>query len=140
MNISKHVNKNVKTFNLTRLLNNLVITGGQFYKEVVILPLYEEGNPISYPHDAPNSKDTIMVYYMPGLAGSNLRRKIRFQYNSIIVQLTHSVSSFKQYLLDERVHINNAQLGPVEAVVLGGSQDPILHLHFVTAYAKVLMS
>jgi hypothetical protein len=36
-----------------------------------------------------------------------------------IAQLKHCTSSFKQYLLEERVHINNAQLGPEEAVVLG---------------------
>jgi hypothetical protein len=32
--------------------------------------------------------------------------------------MKHSTSSFKQYLLEERVHINNAQLGQEEAVVL----------------------
>jgi hypothetical protein len=30
-----------------------------------------------------------------------------------------ATSTFKQYLIKDRVHINNAQLGPEEAVVLG---------------------
>jgi hypothetical protein len=33
--------------------------------------------------------------------------------------MKHATLSFKQYLLKDRVHINNAQLGPEEAVVLG---------------------
>jgi hypothetical protein len=33
--------------------------------------------------------------------------------------MKHATSSFKQYLLKEWVHINNAQLGPEGAVVLG---------------------
>jgi hypothetical protein len=33
--------------------------------------------------------------------------------------MKHATSSFKQYLLKDQVHINNAQLGPEEAVVLG---------------------
>jgi hypothetical protein len=33
--------------------------------------------------------------------------------------MKHATSSFKQYLLKDRVHINNAQLGPDESVVLG---------------------
>jgi hypothetical protein len=32
--------------------------------------------------------------------------------------MKHATASFKQYLLKDRVHINNAQLGPEEAVVL----------------------
>jgi hypothetical protein len=33
--------------------------------------------------------------------------------------MKHATLSFKQYLLKDRVHINSAQLGPEEAVVLG---------------------
>jgi hypothetical protein len=33
--------------------------------------------------------------------------------------MKHATSTFKQYLIKDRVHINNAQLGPEEAVVLG---------------------
>jgi hypothetical protein len=33
--------------------------------------------------------------------------------------MKHATSTFKQYVIKDRVHINNAQLGPEEAVVLG---------------------
>jgi hypothetical protein len=36
--------------------------------------------------------------------------------------MKQATSSFKQYLLKDRLHINNAQLGPEEAVVLGWIQ------------------
>jgi hypothetical protein len=45
--------------------------------------------------------------------------KIKIQSSSTIAQLKHATSTFKEYLLEDRVHINNAQLGPEEAVVLG---------------------
>jgi hypothetical protein len=44
---------------------------------------------------------------------------MRIQSSSTIAQMKHATSSLKQYLLKDPVHINNAQLGPEEAVVLG---------------------
>jgi hypothetical protein len=38
--------------------------------------------------------------------------------------MKHATSSFKQYLLKDWVHFNNAQLGPEEAVVLGWIPGP----------------
>jgi hypothetical protein len=77
-----------------------------------ILPLYEEGNPISKPQDVPNSKDSITVCYHHCLAGENASGKMLIQSSSSIAQIKHAKASFKQYLLKDRVHINNAQLGP----------------------------
>jgi hypothetical protein len=45
--------------------------------------------------------------------------KMKIQPTSTIAQMKHGTSTFKQYLLKDRVHINNAQLGPEEAVLLG---------------------
>jgi hypothetical protein len=45
--------------------------------------------------------------------------KMRIQSTITITQMKHATSTFKQYLIKDRVHINNAQLGPEEAVVLG---------------------
>jgi hypothetical protein len=67
----------------------------------------------------PGSKDAITVYYRDRLAGNNINGKMRIQSTSTIAQMKHAASSFKQYLLKDLVHINNAQLGPEEAVVLG---------------------
>jgi hypothetical protein len=44
---------------------------------------------------------------------------MKIQSSSTIAQLKHATSTFKEYLMKDRVHINNAQLGPEEAVVLG---------------------
>jgi hypothetical protein len=67
----------------------------------------------------PNSKDAITVYYRHCLAGNNVSGKMRIQSSSTISQMKHATSSFKHYLLKDRVHVNNAQLGPEEVVVLG---------------------
>jgi hypothetical protein len=107
------------TFNLARSIKQFIIAGRQFDKNFCILPLYGDGNPISKPQDVPNSKDVITVYYRHRLAGNNVSGKMWNQSTSTIAQMKHAMSSFKQYLLKYLVHINNAQLGPDEAVVLG---------------------
>jgi hypothetical protein len=44
---------------------------------------------------------------------------MKIQSTSTITQMKHATSPFKEYLMKDRVHINNAQLGPEEGVVLG---------------------
>jgi hypothetical protein len=107
------------TFNLARSIKQFIIAGRQFDENFCILPLYGDGNPISKPQDVPNRKDVITVYYRHRLAGNNISGKMRIQSTSTIAQMKHATSSFRQYLLKYWVHINNAQLGPDEAVVLG---------------------
>jgi hypothetical protein len=106
------------TFNLARSMKHFIISGRQFNENFCILPLYGDGSPISKPQDVSNSKDAITVYYRHRLAGNNVSEKMRIQSTSTITQMKHAASSFKQYLIKDRVHINNAQLGPEEAVVL----------------------
>jgi hypothetical protein len=105
-------------FNLARSIKTVVIAGRQFDDNFCILPLYGEGNTISKPQDVPNSKDTITVYYRHLFAGNNASGKMQIQSLSTIAQMKHATSSFKHYLLKYQVHINSAQLGPEEAVVL----------------------
>jgi hypothetical protein len=100
-------------------MKNFIIAGRQFDDKFCIIPLYGDGDSISKPQDVPNSKDAITVYYRHRLAGNNVSRKMRIQSTSTIAQLKHATSTFKQYLIKYRVHINNAQLGPDEAAVLG---------------------
>jgi hypothetical protein len=107
------------TFNLARSLKAFIIAGRQLDKNFCLLPLYGDGKPISKPQDVPNSKDAITVYYQHRLAGNNVSGKMKFQSTSTIAQMKHATSTFKQYLMKDRVHINNAHLGPEEAVVLG---------------------
>jgi hypothetical protein len=100
-------------------MKDFIFAGRQFDDNFCILPLYGDGNPISKPQDIPNSKDAIMVYYQHRLVGNNVSGKMRIQSTRKIAQMKHATSTFKQYLMKDRVHINNAQLGPEEAVVLG---------------------
>jgi hypothetical protein len=71
------------------------------------------------PKDVLNSKDAITVYYRHRLAGNNVTGKMRIQSTSTIAQMKHATSTFKEYVMKDRVRINNAQLGPEEAAVLG---------------------
>jgi hypothetical protein len=107
------------TFNLARSMKNFIIAGRQFDKNFFILPLYGDGHPLSKPQDVPSGKDAITVYYQHHLAGNNVSGKMRIQSTSTIAQMKHATSTFKQYLIKDRVHINNSHLGPEEAVVLG---------------------
>jgi hypothetical protein len=107
------------TFNLTRSLKSFIIAGRQLDENFCLLPLYGDGNPISKPQDVPNSKDAITVYYRHRLAGNNVTGNMKIQSISTIAEMKHATSTFKEYLMKYRVHINNAQLGPEEAVVLG---------------------
>jgi hypothetical protein len=107
------------TFNLARSMKNFIIAGRQFDENFCILPLYGDGDPISKPQDVLNSKDAITVYYRHRLKGNNVSGKMRIQSTSTIAQMKHATSTFKLYLIKDRVHINNAQLGPDEAVVPG---------------------
>jgi hypothetical protein len=107
------------TVNLARSLKSFIIAGRQFDENFCLLPLYGDGNPISRPQDVPNSKDAITVYYRHCLVGNNITCKVKIQLTSTIAQMKHATSTLKEYLMKDRVPINNAQLGPDEAVVLG---------------------
>jgi hypothetical protein len=106
-------------FNLARSSKAFIISGRQFDVSFCLLPLYGDGNPLSKPQDVSNSKDAITVYYCHRLAGNNVTGKMKIQSLSTIAQLKHATSTFKEYVMKDRVHINNAQLGREEAVVLG---------------------
>jgi hypothetical protein len=79
----------------------VVIAGRQLDENFCILPLSGEGNPVSKPQDVPNSKDVFTVYYRHRLAGNNVGGKMWIQ--SSISQMKHATSSFKQYLLKDRI-------------------------------------
>jgi hypothetical protein len=107
------------TFNLARSLKSFIIAGRQFDANFCLLPLYGDGNPLCRPQDVPNSKDAITVYYRHRLAGNNVSGKMKIQSASTIAQLKHATSTFKEYLIKDRVHIYNAQLWAEEAVLFG---------------------
>jgi hypothetical protein len=112
------------TFNLAKSLKAFIIAGRQFDVNFCLLPLYGDGTPPSRPQDVPNSKDAVTVYYRHRLAGNNVTGKMKIQLASTIAQLKHATSTFKENLIKDWVYINNAQLGPEEAVVLGWIPGP----------------
>jgi hypothetical protein len=107
------------TFNLARSLKSFIIAVRQFAANFCHLALYGDGNPLNGPKDVPSRKDVITVYYRYPLADNNVLGEMKIQSSSTIAQLKHATSTFKEYLLKDWVHINNAQLGLEEAVVLG---------------------
>jgi hypothetical protein len=107
------------TFNLAQSIKHFIIAGRQFDKNFCILPLYGDRNPISKPQDVLNSKDSVTVYCCHRLAGNNVSGKMWIESTITIAQMKHAASSFKQYLVKDRVQFNNTQLGTEEAVVLG---------------------
>jgi hypothetical protein len=106
------------TFNLARSLKPFITAGRHFDSNFCLLPLYGDGNLLSRPQDVPNSKDAITVYHRHCLAGNNVTGKMKIQSSSTIAQMKHVTLTFKEYLLKDRVHIDNAQLRPEDAVVL----------------------
>jgi hypothetical protein len=105
------------TFNLARSLKSFIIAGRQFDENFCFLPLYGDGNPLSNPQDLPNSKDAI----------NNVTGKMKIQSTSTIAQMKHATSTFKEYLMKDRVHIKNAQLGQRRLWYSAGYRVPIKH-------------
>jgi hypothetical protein len=64
-------------------------------------------------------KEGIQKYFRHRVAVNNVAGSIKIQTKFSISQLKHPSSTFRQYLNQERVHINSAQLGVEEGVTMG---------------------
>jgi hypothetical protein len=117
-------------FHLARILKDRVAAGKSFDKDFSILPLYGDSAAICKPQDIPNLQDQLEKVYSHHIGNINISGCMKIRSRSIIAQLKHQYSSFKQYLLHKRVNINNAQLGPEEGIVTGwliGSHPAFIH-------------
>jgi hypothetical protein len=122
--------KEGKVFNLARSLKDFLSVGKAFDQEFSIMTLFVDGSAICKPQDVPNSQDQLAKLYRHCIRSSNVSGWMKIRSNSTIAQLKHHTSTFKRYLISERVHINNAQLGPEEGIVVGwikGSHPAFAH-------------
>jgi hypothetical protein len=122
--------KDNKVFHLARSLIDFVAAGKAFDQDFSILRLYGDSADICKPQDVPNSRDQLSKIYRHRIGNNNISGPMKIRSSSMIAQLKHQSSSFKQFLQHECVHINNAQLGPEEGIFMGwlkGSHPTFTH-------------
>jgi hypothetical protein len=106
-------------FDLARSLKEFISAGKAFDKDFSILPLFGEGSALCKPQDVPNSQDQLAKLYHHQIGSNSVSGLMKIRSISTIAHLKHHSSSFKQYILHERVHIDNVQMGPEEGIVMG---------------------
>jgi hypothetical protein len=110
---------NGKGFNVAHGLNQFISATRAVDKDSCLIPLGGQYNSLCIPAYVPNSKKGILNYSRHRIAVNNVAGSIKIQAKFSISQLKHPSSSFRQYLNQERVHINSAQLGVEEEVTMG---------------------
>jgi hypothetical protein len=110
---------NGKGFNVARGLKQFIYAARAIDKYFCLLPLGGQDNNLCIPADVPNSKEGIHKYFRHRVSVNNIAVSIKIQTKFLISQLKHPSSNFRQYLNNERVHINSAQLGVEEGIIMG---------------------
>jgi hypothetical protein len=100
-----------KGFNVSCRLKNFISAARTVDKDFCISPMGGQYNNLCIPADVPNSKEGIQNYFHHRVAVNNVAGRIKIQTKFSISQLKHPSSSFRQYLNQERLHINSVQLG-----------------------------
>jgi hypothetical protein len=108
-----------KGFNVFRGLKQFIAASRAIDKDFCLLPIGGQDKNLCIPADLPNSKEGIQKYFCHRVAVNKVARSIKIKTKFSISQLKHPSSSFRQYLNQERVHINSAQLGVEEKVIMG---------------------
>jgi hypothetical protein len=109
---------NEKGLNVARRLKHFIAAARVVDKELYMLPLGGQYKNLCIPADAPNSKEGVQKYFRHRVAVNNVAGSIKIQTKFSISELKHPSSSFRQYLNQERVHINIGQLGVEEGVTM----------------------
>jgi hypothetical protein len=110
---------NGKGFNIARGVNQFIAAARAIDKDFCLLPLRGQDNNLCIPEDVPNSKEGIQKCFRHRVSVNNVAGSIKIQTKFSISQLKHSLSTFRQYLNKERVHINSAQLRVEKGVTMG---------------------
>jgi hypothetical protein len=123
--------KESKVLNLERSLKEFISAGKAFNKEFISMCLLGDGPALCKPQYITGSQDQLakLYRYLIG-SNNNVSGRMKIFSSSTICQLKHQSSSFKQYLLNKRMHINNAQMVPEERIVMGwitGSNPAFTH-------------
>jgi hypothetical protein len=111
-------------------MKDFIAAGKAFDQDFCIMPFYGDSAAIFKPQDVPNSEDHLSKFYRHHIGNTSVSGRMKIRSNSMISQLNHNSSSFEHYLIHKCVHINNAQLGPEEGIVMGwitGSHPAFTH-------------
>jgi hypothetical protein len=108
-----------KGFNVAGVLKHFISAARAIDKDFCMLPLGGQYNNLCIQADVPNLKEGIQKYFCQRVAVNNVAGSINIQTKFSISQLKYPSSTFHQYLNQERVHINSAQLGVEEGVTMG---------------------
>jgi hypothetical protein len=133
---------NVKGFNVARGIKQFISEARAIDNTFCVLPLGGQANNLCIPIDVPNSKEGIQKYFCHRVAVKNVAGSIKIQTKFSISQLKHPSSTFRQYLNQERFHINSAQLGVEEGVTMGWcwkSHPTFGYRDEITSHLKLMM-
>jgi hypothetical protein len=106
-------------FNLSLALKEFVNATRKQYTELTILPLHEDGNTICNGMDVPGSREGIDRYYRHEVKANSVNDKIRIRAYMALGALKKQKYPFCNYVDDNHVYINNAQLGDEEGMTIG---------------------
>jgi hypothetical protein len=106
-------------FDIVRALKEFVNAARRQDAEFSILPLHGSGNNICNAMDVPGNLEGIERYYGHGVKANNVNGKMRIISSMALGALKNINSPFRNYLDDNRVYINNAQVGAEEGISLG---------------------
>jgi hypothetical protein len=110
---------NGKGFKVARGLTQFISAARAIDKDFCLLPIEGQDNNLFIPADIPNLKEGIQKYFGHRVAVNNVAGNIKIQTKFSISQFKHPSSTFHQYLNQERVQINSAQIGVEEGVAMG---------------------
>jgi hypothetical protein len=99
-------------FNIVRKIKEFVNAARKQDPEFSILPLHGS-------RDKPDNREGIERYYRHEVKANNVNGKMRINSSMALGALKKSNSPFHNYLDDNRVYINNAQVGDEEGIALG---------------------
>jgi hypothetical protein len=106
-------------FNIAWAIKEFVNAARKQDPEFLILPLHGNGKNIFNAMDVPGNQESIERYYRHEVKANNINGKMRIRSSLALGALKKINSPFRNYLDDNRVYINNAQLGDEEGIALG---------------------
>jgi hypothetical protein len=106
-------------FNIARAIKEFVTAARKQDPKFSILPLHGSRNNICNAMDVPGNREGIARYYRHEVKANNANGKLRIRSSMALGALKKIISPFRNYLDDNRVYINNVQLGDEEGIALG---------------------
>jgi hypothetical protein len=106
-------------FNIARAIKEFVNAARKQDPEFSILPLHGSGNNICNAMDVPGNREGIERYCRHEVKTNNVNGKMRIRSSLALGAQKKRNSHFHNYLDDNHVYINNAQLGDEEGIALG---------------------